>query len=74
MNEKIQRQIFNILNKKGIKKFLEIPDSTMKYFIDEGLEKRPISVLLKIEKSSVRSIRLDITLQNIKTRFMKSLK
>jgi sulfopyruvate decarboxylase subunit beta len=37
-------------------------------------ENGPICVLVKIEKSSVRSIRVDITPPNIKTRFMKSLK
>ena len=175
MNEKIQRQIFNILKKKGIKNFVGVPDSTMKHFIDEGLKKEkilittreeeaigiaagmsmsnekslvfmqnagfanslstitsliklyeipmilligwrgflkddapehekiakvakfktykistkeqikkifskikkengPICILVKIEKSSVRSIRVDITPPNIKTRFMKSLK
>jgi thiamine pyrophosphate-dependent acetolactate synthase large subunit-like protein len=37
-------------------------------------ESGPICILVKIEKSSVRSIRVDITPPNIKTRFMKSLK
>ena len=37
-------------------------------------EEGPICILVKIEKSSVRSIRVDITPPNIKTRFMKSLK
>jgi sulfopyruvate decarboxylase subunit beta len=37
-------------------------------------ENGPICILVKIEKSSVRSIRVGITPPNIKTRFMKSLK
>ena len=37
-------------------------------------ENGPICILVKIEKSNVRSIRVDITPPNIKTRFMKSLK
>jgi sulfopyruvate decarboxylase subunit beta len=37
-------------------------------------ENGPICIVVKIEKSSARSIRVDITPQNIKTRFMKSLK
>ena len=37
-------------------------------------ETGPICILVKIEKSNVRSIRVDITPPNIKTRFMKSLK
>ena len=44
MNEKIQRQIFNILTKKGIKNFVGVPDSTMKYFIDEGLKKESLPI------------------------------
>ena len=85
MKEITQRKIFSILKKKGIKKFVGVPDSTTKHFIDEGLKKEkilittreeegPICILVKIEKSSVRSIRVDITPPNIKTRFMKSLK
>lgn len=37
-------------------------------------ENGPICILVKIEKSSVKSIRVDITPPNIKSRFMKSLK
>ena len=37
-------------------------------------EDGPICVLVKIEKSSERSIRVDISPPNIKSRFMKSLK
>ena len=45
-----------------------------KIFTKIKKEDGPICVLVKIEKSSVRSIRVDITPPNIKTRFMKSLK
>ena len=37
-------------------------------------ENGPICILVKVQTSNVRSIRVDITPQNIKTRFMKSLK
>ena len=51
MNEKTQRQIFNILKKKGIKNFVGVPDSTMKYFIDEGLKKEKILITTREEEA-----------------------
>ena len=51
MNEKIQRQIFNLLYKKGIKNFVGVPDSTMKYFIDEGLKKEKILITTREEEA-----------------------
>ena len=51
MNEKIQRQIFNILEKKGIKNFIGVPDSTMKHFIDEGLKKEKILITTREEEA-----------------------
>ena len=45
-----------------------------KIFSNIKKENGPICILVKIEKSNVRSIRVDITPPNIKTRFMKSLK
>ena len=51
MNEKTQRQIFNILKKKGIKNFVGVPDSTMKYFIDEGLKKEKILIATREEEA-----------------------
>ena len=51
MNEKTQRQIFNILKKKGVKNFVGVPDSTMKYFIDEGLKKKEILIATREEEA-----------------------
>ena len=51
MNEKTQRKIFNILKKKGIKNFVGVPDSTMKYFIDEGLKKEKILITTREEEA-----------------------
>jgi sulfopyruvate decarboxylase TPP-binding subunit len=51
LNEKTQRQTFNILNKKGIKNFIGVPDSTMKYFIDEGLKKEKILITTREEEA-----------------------
>lgn len=51
MNENHQRKVFDYLEKKGIKKFLGVPDSTMKYFIDQGLKKRKILVTTREEEA-----------------------
>ena len=51
MNEKIQRQIFNILEKKGIKNFIGVPDSTMKHFIDEGLNCNKVLIANREEEA-----------------------
>lgn len=51
MKETSQRKIFNILKKKGIKNFVGVPDSTMKYFIDEGLKKKKILITTKEEEA-----------------------
>ena len=40
----MQRQIFNYLLKKQIQYYIGVPDSTMKYFIDEGLKKEKIII------------------------------
>ena len=57
-------KIYKISKKEQIKKI----------FSKIKKENGPICVLVKMEKSSVKSIRVDITPPNIKTRFMKSLK
>ena len=42
MDEKIQRKIFQYFNKHKIENFVGVPDSTLKYFIDEGLKNKKI--------------------------------
>ena len=51
MKEETQRKLFNILLKKGIKKFIGIPDSTIKYFIEEGLKKKKIIITTREEEA-----------------------
>lgn len=51
MNEKSQRKLFNMLTKKGIENFIGVPDSTLKYFIDEGLKKKKILISTKEEEA-----------------------
>jgi sulfopyruvate decarboxylase TPP-binding subunit len=51
LNEKVQRKIFNLLVKKGVKNFVGVPDSTLKHFIDEGLKKEKILITTREEEA-----------------------
>lgn len=51
MNEKTQRLFFNLLVKNGIKNFVGVPDSTMKFFIDEGSKKKKILISTREEEA-----------------------
>ena len=51
MNEKIQRKLFGYLQKKGVDNFIGVPDSTMKFFIDEGLKNKKIIIATKEEEA-----------------------
>ena len=51
MKEIFQRNFFNYLNKNKIDYFVGVPDSTMKYFIDEGLKKNKIIVATREEEA-----------------------
>jgi len=51
LKEKSQRSIFNFLVKNGIKDFVGVPDSTLKFFIDQGLKKRKIIITTREEEA-----------------------
>jgi len=51
LNEKTQRLFFNLLVKNGIKNFVGVPDSTMKFFIDEGSKKKKILISTREEEA-----------------------
>lgn len=51
MEEIIQRKIFNFFSSNGIADFLGVPDSTMKYFIDEGLLQKKIIITTREEEA-----------------------
>jgi len=51
LKEISQRKFFNLLEKKGIESFIGVPDSTMKYFIDEGLKKKKILITTREEEA-----------------------
>lgn len=50
MKEKEQRKIFDFLYKNGIQDFIGVPDSTLKFFIDEGLKKKKIIITTREEE------------------------
>ena len=51
MKETAQRNFFNFLVKNGIEDFIGVPDSTMKYIIDEGLKKNKILIATREEEA-----------------------
>jgi len=51
LKEKIQRNIFDYFSKNGINNFVGVPDSTMKYFIKQGLEQKKILITTREEEA-----------------------
>lgn len=51
MNEKSQREVFRYLQKKHIENFIGVPDSTMKFFIDEGFKNKMIIIANREEEA-----------------------
>ena len=51
MREVIQRKIFDYLLKNKIHNFVGVPDSTMKYFIDQGFKRKKILITTREEEA-----------------------
>ncbi len=51
MNEDNQRKIFHYFKKKNIENFIGVPDSTLKYFIDECLKNKNIIIATREEEA-----------------------
>ena len=51
MNEKIQRKIFQYFYKNKIENSVGVPDSTLKYFIDEGFRHEKILITTREEEA-----------------------
>ena len=51
MKELIQRQIFDYLFNNGIENFIGVPDSTMKYFIEQGFKKNKILITTREDEA-----------------------
>ena len=51
MKPNIQKKIFDYLIKNRIQNFIGVPDSTLKYFIEQGLKKNKILITTKEEEA-----------------------
>ncbi|MHA7733155.1 thiamine pyrophosphate-binding protein [Nitrosopumilus sp. S6] len=51
MKEESQREIFHFLKKKKIENFLGVPDSTLKFFIDECIKNKNIIITTREEEA-----------------------
>ena len=51
MDEKNQRRVFQYFKKNKIENFVGVPDSTLKYFIDEGLKNKKIFIVNREEEA-----------------------
>ena len=51
MDEKTQRKIFQYFKKNKIENFVGVPDSTLKYFINEGLKSKKILIANREEEA-----------------------
>jgi len=51
LKEKNQRSIFRFLLKNKIENFIGVPDSTIKYFIEEGLRRKKILISTREEEA-----------------------
>ena len=51
MKEIYQRKVFDYLLKNKIKNFVGVPDSTMKYFIDQGIKRKKVLIATREEEA-----------------------
>ena len=51
MDEKNQRRVFQYFKNNKIENFVGVPDSTLKYFIDEGLKNKKIFIANREEEA-----------------------
>lgn len=51
MDERIQRSLYDYFKKNGIKNFVGVPDSTMKFFIDQGLSEKNVIITTREEEA-----------------------
>jgi len=61
MNEDIQRRVFHYLQDKKIDNFIGVPDSTMKYFIDEGLKNKKIIITTREDEAIGISVGMSLS-------------
>ena len=71
MKESTQREIFHYFLKNKIENFVGVPDSTMKFFIDEGLKNKKILIATREEEAIGISVGMSLSKSNSLT-FMQN--
>ena len=64
MKELTQRQIFDYLLSQGIENFIGVPDSTMKYFIEQGFKKNKILITTREEEAIGIAVGMSLSRSN----------
>tara|TARA_B100000029_G_C17574336_1_gene957675 strand:- start:1777 stop:2265 length:489 start_codon:yes stop_codon:yes gene_type:complete len=64
LTEEFQREVFRFLEKKGIENFIGVPDSTLKNFIKEGIEREKIIIATREEEAIGISVGMMLTGSN----------
>ena len=59
-----QRKMFDLLSHIGIENFIGVPDSTMKYFISQGLKKKKIIVTTREDEAIGIAAGISLSKQN----------
>ena len=64
MKELTQSQIFDYLLNQGIENFIGVPDSTMKYFIEQGFKKNKILITTREEEAIGIAVGMSLSRSN----------
>jgi len=64
LREMSQRKMFDLLSHIGIENFIGVPDSTMKYFISQGLKKKKIIVTTREDEAIGIAAGISLSKQN----------
>ena len=64
MKEASQRQMFDLLLRKGIENFIGVPDSTMKHFISQGLKKKKILITTREDEAIGIAVGMSLSKHN----------
>jgi len=64
LKELTQRQIFDYLFNNGIENFIGVPDSTMKYFIEQGFKKNKILITTREDEAIGIAVGMSLSRSN----------
>ena len=71
MKEIHQRKMFDYLLKNKIFNFVGVPDSTLKYFIDQGLKRNKILIATREEEAIGIAAGMSLFLESPKKKMIK---